>query len=189
MLKALGSACAVAGFCAAISLPSFAQEVIHALTGTVSAINSAQKTITVYEDNGSRGVFQDMANPKTRVSFDKRIASESTSATVFDKSGAYVIVFYYGDTDNPTVVALKSLGSGPFTSTAGTVTHYDGHAHTLTVQDKSGAAQTFKVSDSTVAEGSAGAVGGLKLPVEQGDHVRVVSTVVEGSPTALFVGN
>jgi uncharacterized protein (DUF1684 family) len=189
MLKALGSACAVAGFCFAFSLPTSAQEVIHALTGTVSAINSAQKTITVYEDNGSRGVFQDMANPKTRVAFDKRIAAESTSAAVFDKSGAYVIVFYYGDADNPTAVALKSLGAGPFTSTMGTVTHYDGHGHTLTVQDKSGAAQSFRISDSTIGEGSAGVVGGLKLSLEQGDRVRVVSTVVDGSPTALFVGN
>lgn len=188
MLKALVSACVIAGFCASVSVPGGAQEVIHALTGTVSSINPAEKTITVFEDNGSRGVFEDMTNPKTRVAFDKRIAAETTAASSFNKNGAYVIVFYYGGTDNPTAVAFKSLGTGPFTSTVGTISRFENHEHAISVVDKSGAVQTFKITPDTVAEGVSGAVEGLKLSAERGDRVRVVSTMVDGTPTALFVG-
>jgi hypothetical protein len=184
MLKALVSTCLIAGCLAIFSIPSSAQEIIHALTGTVSSIDNAGKTITVFQDNGSQSVFQEMPNPKTPIAWDKKIAAETTAAHSFDKQGAYVIVFYFG---NDTVVALKSLGSGPFTSADGTVTSFDAHAHSFTVQDKSGTAQTFKIADQTVAESNMGAVDGLKFHAGKGDHVRIVASTVDGAPTALFI--
>jgi len=188
MLKAFVAACAVAFFTAALSAPSSAQEIIHALTGTVSSIDNAGKTITVFQDSGATGVvYQQLNNPKTRISFDKHIQPETVSATQFDKQGAYVIVFYFGGDGDRTVVALESLGTGPFQSTNGTVSHYDGHGHTLTIQDESGKPQTFKIIDKTVAETGMGAVDGASYHADKGDRVRIVSSTVDGSPTALFV--
>ncbi len=186
MRRALWWACLLAGCCAAASVQLAAQEVIHALTGTVSAINSAANTITVFQDNGARGVFEDMGN-KHRVSLDKRIAAETTAVDGFNKEGAYVIVFYYGDSDNRTVVALKNLGAGPFASTTGTFKKIDGHSHTLILTDASGAEHSFKLAPETVAEGMFGAVEGTKFDAQKGDRVRVVSSKVDGAPTALFV--
>ncbi|HWG20274.1 MAG TPA: hypothetical protein VG225_07060 [Terracidiphilus sp.] len=188
MLRALASTCVVAGCMLVVSAPSSAQEIIHALTGTVSAIDNAGKTITVFQDSGSKGVFQDMSNPKTHISFDKKIAAETTAATVFDKQGAYVIVFYFGNgDDNRTVVALKSLGAGPFSSTDGTVTNFDSRTHSISVADKSGKVETFRIGDQTVAESDMGAVEGIRFHAQKGDQVRVVSSNVGGNPTALFV--
>jgi hypothetical protein len=188
MLKAFVAACAVVCSTAALSVPSSAQEIIHALTGTVSSIDNAGKTITIFQDSGSGGVvYQQMNNPKTRIAFDKHIQPETVSATQFDKQGAYVIVFYFGGDSNRTVVALESLGTGPFQSTNGTVSHYDGHGHTVTIEDESGKPQTFKIVDKTVAETGMGAVDGASFHADKGDHVRIVSSTVDGTPTALFV--
>lgn len=186
MRTALRWICILVGSFAAVSTPATAQEVVHALTGTVSSIDATTNTITVFQDNGQQGLFQDMA-AKHRVSFDKRISAETTAADAFKKQGAYVIVFYYGDSDSRTVVALKNLGAGPFSSTTGTLKKFDGHSHTLTVADSSGKEQTFKIGQQCVAEGMFGAVEGAKFDGHKGDQVRVVSGNVDGAPTALFI--
>jgi hypothetical protein len=187
MRRALLGICVFAGCILSTSVPSAAQEIIHAFTGTVSAINEAAKTITVFRDNGSQGVFNEISNLKTRIAFDKKVADATTAVAKFDKSGAYAIVFYYGDRDNPTVVALKNLGAGPFESTAGTVTKVEAHNRSITVTDEAGALHTFKIDKDTVAEGPMGAVGGEKFEVNKGDRVRVVSSTAGGDTTILFV--
>jgi hypothetical protein len=188
MLPRFVSTCLFAGCIALLPLPSSAQEIVHALTGTVASIDSATKTISVMQDNGSRGEFGLMTNPKTRIAFDKRIEAVSTAAESFDKQGAYVIVFfYYGQNGSRTVVALKSLGTGPFGSAEGTVTKYDAHARTISVQDQSGKVQTFKMDAQTVAESNMGAVPGDKFRADKGDHVRIVSAGPDSDPTALFI--
>jgi hypothetical protein len=187
MRRTVLCACAFTGCLglAAASLP--AQEVVHALTGTVSAINSITKTMTVFQDNGSQGLFADASNPKMRFVFDKKIEAAATPANAFNTKGAYAIVFYVGEADSRTVVAVKSLGAGPFTSAVGTVEKFDGRDHSITIEDASGAAHTFKIDDQTIAEGAFGAEEGLKFHADKGDQVRVVSSKVDGTPTALFL--
>jgi hypothetical protein len=188
MLPRFVSTCLLAGCVAFLPVASGAQEIVHALTGTVAAIDSADKTITIMQDNGSRGDYQLKSDPKKRIAFDKRIEAGSTAAELFDKQGAYVIAFfYYGQGDTRTVVALKSLGTGPFGSAEGTVTKFDGHAHTISVQDQSGKVQTFKVDAQTIAEGNFGATPGDRFHAEKGDHVRIVSVGPDGDPTAVFI--
>jgi hypothetical protein len=188
MLRRLVSTCVIAVCVLSFSAASGAQEIIHALTGTVASVNNAEKTISVMQDNGSSREFGLMTNPKTRIAFDKRIEAESTAAGSFNKEGAYVIVFYYyGQADARTAVAVKSLGTGPFSSIEGTVTKFDNHAHSISVQDGTGAVQTFKLDAQTVAESNTGAVAGDRFHADKGDHVRIVSVGADGSATAVFV--
>src|SRR5215469_12997751 len=114
MRRAASICCVVAGFILAGGFTASAQEVIHALTGTVKSIDPAERSITVLQDNGTTVVYQARADKKTPASFDKRVAAGSTAADQFKKEGQYAIVFYYGNDDNRTVVALKPLGAGPF---------------------------------------------------------------------------
>jgi hypothetical protein len=161
--------------------------VIHALTGTVTAINGSAKVITVLQDNGKTSEFNGKSSSKSRIALDKSIAEGTITADAFKEQGAYVIVFYCGSTEDKTVVALKNLGAGPFTSTEGTVAKFEAHSHSLSVQDTTGAVQTFKLTSDTVAEGNFGALDGMKLQAQKGDRVRVVAATVNGTPTALFV--
>jgi hypothetical protein len=162
-----------------------AQEVVHALTGTVSSVDSVGKTITVFLDGGSQGTFKEMTKAKTPLSVDKKLLATATNVDAFNKNGAYVIVFYFGGTDARTAVALRSLGTGPFTAMEGTVARAESHA--ISVQDKSGAVQTFKLNADTVAESYSGALDGLKFQAQKDGHVRVVGTSQNGDLVALFV--
>lgn len=164
-----------------------AQEVIHALTGTVTSINAGAKSITVLQDNGSTVDYHPRLDPKKHIVFDKTVADGTTAAETFNEKDAYVIVFYYGTTDEKTVVALKNLGAGPFSSAQGSVTKFDSHAHSLSIQDEKGATQNFRLSSDTVVESNFGAVDGLKFQPQKGDRVRVVVATMNGSPTALFL--
>lgn len=183
--------CSVLLAASGISLPVAArsQEVVHALTGTVSSINSAAKNITVFQDNGTRGAFNLLSGGRTRYEFDKKLAQGTIEAASFNNRGAYAIVFYYGLLEKPTVVALKALGKGPFDSAEGTITSYSSRDHSLTITDKSGASRTFKLTAESVAEGDDGAIEALKLQAHKGDHVRIVSEMVNGAATALFVSD
>ena len=163
-----------------------AQQVVHALTGTVSSVDKATETIAILQDFGGDSVFQNPAKPKTRVVLDKKIEPGTIAADAFKDNGAYVIVFYDGGSDSRTVVAFKNLGTGPFSSTVGTVKKYE-RAHAVTVQDQAGAVQTFRIAPDTVAEGYAGVADPTKFQPSGGDKVRIVSAVVDGNPTVLFI--
>lgn len=187
MLKVVWSGCALAVCLGSFTVASPAQQVVHALTGTVSAMDDASKTLTVFQDNGSEGQFKDVMGAKSHVILDKKIALETTSMDASKVKGSYVIVFYTGDNDARAAVALKSLGAGPFTSSEGTVTKFEGKGHSISVQDKSGATQVFRIAQDTVAEGYMGVVDGYKFQAAKGDHIRVVGTTENGALTALFV--
>jgi hypothetical protein len=164
-----------------------AQEVVHALAGTVIQVNQPSKTITVATDDGSEGIFKDMSNPKTSIDFEKKLRAESVAANAFKALGTHVIVFYFGDTDIRTVVALRDIGPGPLNTTNGTVVEFSKGQHLLTIRDQAGAIQSFKINDGTVAETGAGAVEGLKFDPGKGDHLSVTSTQAKGGATALFI--
>ena len=187
MLKAMWCGCVFAGCLSSLAVSAGAQQVVHALTGTVSSIDDLSKTLIVFQDNGSEGQFKDMTSAKTHIVIDKKVALESPSPDSFKKKGAYVIVFYCGDNEDRTAVALKNLGTGPFTSVEGTVVKYEAKQHSISLQDTSGATQTFKVAPDTVAEGYMGVVDGLKFQAQKGDHIRVVGTSDSSGATALFV--
>jgi hypothetical protein len=187
MLRRIMSLAVVAYSLGGASHGALAQEVVHALTGTVSSIDPANKTITLFLDGGSQGIFKDVTNTKLSLSVDKKVLSDTTTPDAFKKQGAYVVVFYCGGSDARKAVALRSLGAGPFTATTGTVDRFENHDHSITVTDPSGAKQTFKISADTVAEGMVGAVNGLKFSTEKGARVHVVGTSLNGSATALFV--
>jgi hypothetical protein len=187
MLKAALSVVAFAGCLGSVAVAAHAQQVVHALTGTVSLIDSASKTLTVFQDNGTQGQFKDATSGKTHFSFDKKIALETTPANDFSKKGAYVVVFYYGDNDDRTAVALKNLGAGPFSQAEGSVVKFEAKGHSISIKDSAGAVQTFKFTDQTVAEGYMGVVEGSKFPAQKGDQVRIVASTESGSPVALFM--
>jgi uncharacterized protein YigE (DUF2233 family) len=186
MLKGKLKTCILAACLLFVSVAATAQEVVHALTGTVASIDAVAKTITVYTDNHSEGLFKDMTNSNTPIEFDKNIRAYAVAAGTFKKKGTYVIVFYFGGGDVRTAIALRSLGPGPFTKNTGTVVKIEGK-NSISVVDESGSLKSFKLTSDTVAETEFGAVIGPKYQPHEGDMVRVTATAVNGSATAQFI--
>jgi hypothetical protein len=164
-----------------------AQEIVHALCGTVSSINTANNTITLFKDTGSPATFFVKSSSSTRIAFDKKVADEVTAAKEFQKQGAYVILFYYGIQENLTAVAVKNLGAGPFSSTTGEVTEWNRHAQTVSVRGKDGSTHSFKFGPQTVAETYQGVVDGSRFNINKGEQVRLVSSTNGGTSTVLFI--
>jgi hypothetical protein len=169
------------------SVAANAQEVVHALTGTVNNVNLTAKTIMIVTDDGSSGTFKDFTNPETKIDFDKRVRAGATEVDTFDTKGAYVIVFYFGEGNMRTAVAVRSLGSGPFMKSKGTVTRFDGRARLLSIQEESGKVESFRIAGDAVADTGLGIVDGSKFQPQKDDRVQVVATLVNGSATALFI--
>lgn len=175
-----------AGAVFVIACPALAQEIVHALTGTVSGIDASSQTITLFQDGGSRSTFKVMSSTAHRISFDKRVADDTTAAKEFRKQGAYVILFYFGINENSTAVAFQGLGDGPFSSTSEEVRTFDRYNGALTVVGKDGKQHSFRLNEQT-EEAYAGAVDGSEFHAERGAHVRVVSAMENGTPSALSI--
>jgi hypothetical protein len=161
--------------------------VVHALTGTVTSINPTARAIQIDTNDGSEGLFKDLTKSHTSLDFDKNIRADAVAAAAFTKKGTHVIVYYFGDRDVRTTVALQDLGTKPLDRSSGTVVKFDRHAHLLTIKNSSGVNKSFLIAAKTRAETSAGAVEGYKFNPEKGDQVRVIATPANGNETALFI--
>jgi hypothetical protein len=179
--------CLVAAAVAPLVLSAQGQEVVHALAGTVTAINATAKTIKIETDDGSEGLFKDVSGSGQSFDFDKGVRRESTPAAAFKDSGKRVFVFYYGNGGERTVVALRSLGDGPFEKSTGALVKFDRSRHSVTLKKASGEEETFRIEGDTVAETSTGAATGEKLDATEGEQIRVTSATVNGVKTALFI--
>ena len=100
--------CLVVFACAGLACSTLqAQEVVHALTGLVTAVHPAQHSITVKTNDGSEGYFNYEKELHTPIQFDKSVQAETTEPGTYNKVGDWVVVYYIGDGDERTVVALK----------------------------------------------------------------------------------
>jgi uncharacterized protein YrzB (UPF0473 family) len=156
------------------------------LCGTVRSINSTAHTITVDTDDGSEGFFKDLTNTSVSLDFDKRIRAD-TAAAAFTKNGVRAIVFYFGDSDVRTAVALQNLGIGPFQNSSGTVVRFHRNEHVLTLERNSGDEESFQIIPKTVAETALGAVTGYELDFHDGDRVRVTAAPSNRGEEALLI--
>jgi hypothetical protein len=186
MLGRLGTVWLLAGCLSLFTLAATAQEVVHALTGTVTSMEPG-KTIQVDTDDGPEVDFRDLTKSNIPLEFDKDLRAQSTSADSFKTKGTHVIVYYFGEGIQRTAVALLGLPPGPLKRTIGTVAKFEKHQHLLTVESASGGAQTFQVDSKTVVETSVGAVGGRRFDPQKGDQVRVIAAPAQGNGTALFI--
>jgi hypothetical protein len=187
MLRSVFQAFWLIGLFSLAAFVANAQEVVHALAGVVSSINTTQKTIDVKTDDGSEGLFKDMTKPNISLDFEKNIRAGSTPAEDFNKNGDNVIVYYFGDTDERTAVALKDLGQGPLKKINGIVTKFDRRHHLMTVKDASGASESFQIGPETVAESAVGVVEGERFDPGKGDQVRITAALANGNEEALFI--
>lgn len=164
-----------------------AQEMVHALAGTVTSINPKTGMIEIKTNDASSGHFKCLTNSSVPLDFDKKVSAMTTAATKFKTDGTHVIVFYFGYGDVRTVVALRDLGNGQLEKSTGTVVKFDKHEHLLTIKNNSGTEESFRISAETVADAEMGAVEGDKFDAGKGDLVRVTATLENGSKTALFI--
>jgi hypothetical protein len=166
---------------------SSAQEIVHAVTGVVTKIDTSAHTITLNENDGTQLVIRDEAANHPRYDFDKTLRSEATDSTAFDKQGDRVILYYFGDGLLARAVAVKDLGLAALKISSGKVTHWDHHHHQVTIKAKDGDQQTFQLDEKTAVETPMGVVDGEKFSPHTGDDVLIKTLDKSGNNEAVFL--
>jgi hypothetical protein len=187
MKRTLNQVCLVVTFLALASSSVIAQQRIHALSGTVTWVNAKIKMTEISTDNGTSGHFEWLKKSDGEIDFDKNVKADATDADKFTNKGAHVIVFFIGDGDIRTIVALRDLGAGPLENTSGTVVKLNRHDRMLTIKNSAGAEETFHIDAKTVADTMNGVSGNFKFDFSKGDAVRVTAAPSDGGETALLI--
>jgi phosphotransferase system IIA component len=162
-----------------------AQEVVHAVTGVVTAVAPAENSITIKTNDGSEGVFHYKKDAKVDIEFDKDVRNGTAAPSAFNKVGDHVVAYYFGEGLERTVVAIKDFGASPLEVATGTVVKAKHHA--IVLKTDSGATETFDIAKDASAETPQGVVGGFKLDVDSGTRATVRYTDENGLKVAQFI--
>jgi hypothetical protein len=160
-----------------------AQMAVHAVTGMVKAVGPHSISVATDSDTTSKFIITPSAQA---LAFPDDLRAAATDAGKFQKTGDFVVVYYYGFNDQRTVVAVKDLGPGPFTKVEGTVTAFDKHTRALTLKDSTGKEITLACNDSLVIDVDNGVQSGRKFAPHKGDQVRVTYGA-GATPTIAFL--
>lgn len=186
-MKLLSSA-AVLAICFSLAVSSaFAQERVHALSGTVTTIHPKIQMTEINTDDGSSGHFEWLSKSNVPVDFNKNVSADATPADKFATIGTHAIVYYIGDGDVRTIVALHDIGTGPLVNSVGTIVKWDKHGGLLTIKNTKGGEESFQVNAKTVADMPTGVAEDFKFDLDKKDKVRVIATQASGSQTALLI--
>ncbi len=165
-----------------------AQEIVHALSGTVQKVDTQSKTLQVGTNDGSEGTFSfPPSASKAQVEFDRDVQGRTAPVATFTKLNENVVVYYYGNGNVRTAVGIQDLGPGPFDIVDGTVSKFDKHHQQITVKDSSGKAHDFAIDPKAMADSTTGAVPANRFSPSKGDNVRVIATKTTGAEKALFI--
>jgi hypothetical protein len=170
-----------------IAVSAHAQTRIYATSGTVTALHPKARIVEVNTDDGSSGHFRWEVPPGPPLDFSKTVSVDSIAADKFAAVGDHAIVYYYGDGDLRTIVALHDLGTIKVTKTMGTVVKLNRKERTLIVKKASGDTATFHLGPKTVGATSDGVVADLKFDFDKNQNVLVVSAQQNGEDTAVLI--
>jgi len=136
-----------------------AQQMVHAVSGTVTTIHPKIQMTDLETDDGSPGSFH-WTKPGVAMNFDKTVSADTVTADKFTALQAHVIGFYYYEGDVRTLVAVRDVGAGPFVKSSGKILKLDRNEHLLTI---------------------------FKFNYSKGVQVQVLATQANGSQTALLI--
>lgn len=121
---------------------SFAVDVVTAVHGTITKVDSATKTVVVKTADGTEHTVK-MVGKTTVHGTD--VASKDTFHGL--KEGTEVVAHYTTKGTEKTAVEVDKLGKDGIKETDGTVTKIDHGAKTLAVKTADGTEQTFKITE------------------------------------------
>ncbi|HXZ81934.1 MAG TPA: hypothetical protein VEG30_18540 [Terriglobales bacterium] len=170
-------------------LQALAQDVVHAVDGTVKRVDKDAKTITVDTAEGTEHVFKYTSHTAVE-SFDdagKLTKKGVGEAAVGAKDGAHVVVHYTEKGVDKTAVAVRDFGKADAHVAKGTVTRVDKAAHTIVIKGEDGAEKTFHLSKDASVDTEHGVVRGADYVGKEGEHVTVHYTKIGGDDVVHFL--
>lgn len=164
-----------------------AQETVHAVSGTVISIHPKVAMMALKTDDGSSGDFKCVDPANHPLNFNKEVKANSIAADKFTEQGAHVIVYYFGDGDVRTAVAIRDLGKAAVTEISGTVLKFNRHDRSLLLKSSDGKEEAFSLSPETVGDTPTGVAQNFKFDFSKGNAVTVTAAQTGSTLTALLI--
>ncbi len=171
----------VGAFALSASLTLAAQDVVHAVDGTVKKVDSGTKTIVVATKDGTEHTFHYTGD--VAVDGAKDTEKGTVDAAHGVSEGSKVAVHYTVDGGKETAHEIDKLGDDGLKATDGTVSHIDKGAKTIAVKTADGTEQTFRLTDRAAKDTGKGIATGA----DKSAKVTVYYTEKAGVKTAHFV--
>jgi hypothetical protein len=161
-----------------------AEDVVSAVHGTITKLDSATKTMVVKVKDGSEHTIKFV--DKTTVNGVKggTEATEKGAKDTFHglKEGTDVVAHYTEKGADKTAVEVDDVGKDGLKSVDGSVTHIDRAGKTVAVKTADGTEETFKLSGHAAAD----AGKDIEKGTEKTAHITVYYTEEAGKKTAHF---
>jgi len=159
---------------------SAAQDVVSAVHGTISKLDSGAKTVVIKTADGTEQTFKFIGT--TTVHGVNAVGMGAKDAFHGLTEGSEVVAHYTVKGTEKTAVEVDKVGKDGMKGVEGTVTNVDRGAKTLAVKTADGTEETFKLSDHAVADAGKGVGEGT----EKGAKVTVYYTEDAGKKVAHF---
>lgn len=142
MIKTLALATA---FVFATSLSLAAQDVVHAVEGTVKKLDAGTKTVVVDTKDGTEHTFHYTSDVTVHGANDTKKGAVDAAHGV--EEGSKVAVHYTVVGGKETAHEIDKIGDDGLKTTDGTVSHMDRGAKTIAVKTADGTEETFHLTD------------------------------------------
>lgn len=161
----------------ATSLSLAAQDVVHAVDGTVKKVDSATRTVVVETKDGTEHTFHYAGDVTVHGAKDSKRGVVDAAHGVDE--GTRVAVHYTSAGGKDTAHEIDRIGDDGLKATEGTVSHVDRGAKTIAVKTADGSEQTFHLT--------ADAAKDTGKDVDKAGKVTVYYTEKAGTKTAHFI--
>jgi outer membrane lipoprotein-sorting protein len=161
-----------------------AQDVVTAVHGTITKLDSASRTMVVKAKDGTEHTIKVV--DKTVV-HDAKASAEATETGAKDtfhglKEDTEVVAHYTEKGTEKTAVEVDRVGQEGIKSVDGTITHFDRATKTMTIKTENGTEHTFRLSEHAADDAGKDVAKGA----EKSAHVTVYYTEEAGKKTAHF---
>jgi hypothetical protein len=171
----------VGAFALSTSLTLVAQDVVHAVDGTVKKVDTGTKTMVVETKDGAEHTFHYTSDVTVDGAKDTEKGTVDAAHGVTE--GSKVAVHYTVAGGKETAHEIDKIGDDGLKATDGTVSHIDKGAKTIAVKTSDGSVETFHLTDRA-AKDTGKDIG---TGVDKSAKVTVYYTEKAGVKTAHFV--
>jgi hypothetical protein len=171
----------VSAFALTTSLSLAAQDVVHAVDGTVKKIDSGTKTVVVETKDGTEHTFHYAGDVTVHGAKDTKRGAVDAAHGV--EEGSKVAVHYTSEGGKDTAHEIDKIGDDGLKTTDGTVSHIDRGAKTIAVKTADGTEETFHLTDRAAKDTGKDVAEGT----DKSAKVTVYYTEKAGTKTAHFI--
>jgi Cu/Ag efflux protein CusF len=171
----------ISAFALTTSLTLAAQDVVHAVEGTVKKVDAGTKTVIVKSEDGTEHTFHYAKNVTVDGAKDTDAGAKDAMSGL--KEGSKVAVHYTVIGGKDTAHEIDNIGDDGLKTTEGTVSHVDRGAKTIAVKTADGTVETFHFTDRAAKDTGKDVAEGA----DKSAKVTVYYTEKAGTKTAHFV--